>query len=209
MKNIILLFAFLVGCSGTETLDTHDADEARVITEYDAGPENEGSDVVSNEGNQYACAKVYLQIPYETRDSDTGDISVILSHQLWSIPVRRSALSEENKWYAVMTEFNHSVPISNNVNFEDGEEAYAILLLEDGTTLYDQVVLPAVDNTWQVCESLYCGQAGCQLHEEFEHESWSCQITQNRTSVDKCPCTFNNTGYPYCDVYYGKKETEE
>ena len=100
--------------------------------------------------------------------------------------------------------------MANNVDLSENEEAYAILILEDGSVLYDQVVVPTPNDSWQVCESLYCGPAGCQNHEGFEHENWQCHITQNRINhrdiPDKCPCTFNDTGYPYCDTHYGEAE---
>ena len=217
MKNITLaLLVLCVSCSDSKTYDTADMYEGtRRIGDYDGGSEasragdDEGSYEITDPNERYACAKVYLQIPYNTRDPETNEASVVLSHQLWSVPVKKTNLLDDNRWYAISTEFNTSVPTTNNINFGDNEEAYAILILEDGSVLYDQAVIPTADGTWQVCETLYCGQAGCQSHEEFEHTSWQCSITQNRlNNLGKCPCTFNDTGYPYCDIHYGE-ETEE
>jgi len=217
MKNTaIVLLALFMGCSDSKTQDTADVwDGVGRIGDYDGGSEvlnignDEGSSELASEHDDYACAKVYLQIPYSTRDPETNESSIVLSHQLWSIPVRKSNLLDDDKWYAVPTDFNVDVPVANNVNFDEEEEAYAILILEDGNILYDQVVIPTPDDTWQVCETLYCGQAGCQSHEEFEHESWHCSITQNRLNISgKCPCTFNDVGYPYCDIHYGEEAEE-
>lgn len=223
MKNILILFFTLVsiGCSSDTVTDASDAwDGVGRIGDFDGGAgvlnSDEGSNEISNEDDQYACAKVYLQVPYEATDMDTGERSVVLSHQLWSIPVRRSALlTGDITWHAIPTDFNIKVPPANNVDFEDDEGAYAILILEDGTVLYDQEVLPipsrGISYSWPVCETLYCGQAGCQEHEGFEHERWSCYPTQSRaelTSIpDKCPCKFNDNGYAYCDLQHA--ETEE
>ena len=219
MKNILILFGALiiVGCSSDSGTDAGDSwDGMGRIGELDGGASviNEGSDEVSNENDQYACAKVYLQLPYEATNANTGERSVILSHQLWSIPVRRSTLLTEDTatWYAIPTDFNIKVPVANNINFDEDKGAYAILILEDGTVLYDQEVLPVpsrgISYSWPVCETLYCGQAGCQDHEGFEHERWSCYPTLNRAGLedfpDKCPCRFNDTGYAYCDLQHDK-----
>ncbi len=223
MKNILILLTTLIviSCSSDSTTDTSDAwDGVGRIGDYDGGASvlnaDEGSNEISNENDQYACAKVYLQIPYETTNDDTGERIVVLSHQLWSVPVRRSVLmTDDPTWYAVPTDYNIDVPTTNNTDFENDEGAYAILILEDGSILYDQIVLPissrGLEYSWQVCETLYCGQAGCQEHEEFEHQRWSCHPTQSRAQLndipDKCPCKFNDTGYAYCDLQHA--ETEE
>ena len=214
MKNLTLLvFIALTSCSSQHSEHgTHDAwSGVGRIGEYDGGSEilNEGSDVQPEEDSIYACARVYLQIPYNVRDSGDAGTSVILSHQLWSVPVKKSSLANDNKWYAISTEFNIATPISNNVNFNDGEEAYGILVLEDGSIIYDQLIVPTSANTWQVCETLHCGQGGCQSHQSFDQSNWTCSITQNRiNNSGNCPCIFNDAGYPYCDVHYGQ-ETEE
>ena len=210
MKHVpILIAAVLLGC-GTSNNDGNpeQSDTGRII-EHDASTagDDEGSYETTSPGDEYACAKVYLQIPHDYRDPETGDTFVMLSHQLWSVPVKKSLLNDDNKWHAVATEFNRAVPNASNVDLGNNEEAYAILIMENGTMLYDQVVIPTSNDTWQVCETLYCGQAGCQNHEGFESEAWQCHITQNRiNTIGKCPCRFNNAGYPYCDIHYAQKE---
>lgn len=214
MKNVsvaILLMTIFICCDspkkGIENIGGEDG--GRIIS-IDVDIDDEGSETEVNENYQYACAKAYIQIPYDTRNPDTGETSTIVSHQLLSVPVMKSILSEDNRWYAISTEFNVDMPEASNAG--DEGEVYAILILEDETILYDQIILPTPELTWQVCELLYCGQEGCQNHEGFEHENWSCSITQNRSTqsdnLNKCPCMFNDAGYPFCDVRYDK-ETKE
>ena len=220
MKNALtIVMLLLIGCSDAATNDSSDGyGDLTQIGNYDGGAgvlninPNEGKETSGEENTEYACAKVYLQIPFEVRNTETNELTVELSHQLWSVPVEKSTLSENNKWYAIQTDYNTPAPRSRNANFEEEEEAYAILILEGGSTLYDQVVIPAADNSWQVCETTYCGYDGCQNHESFDHESWICHLTQSRIeredTPNKCPCTFNETGYPYCDIRYGEAQEE-
>ena len=220
MKNILIIATLLlIGCSDTNSGGNGDAyGDLSQIGNYDGGSgvlnidSDEGEGTSGEENIQYACAKVYLQIPFEVRNTETDETSVELSHQLWSVPVQKSTLSEDSTWHAVLTEYNITAPQSRNADFEDDEEAYAILIMEDGSTLYDQVVIPTSDNSWQVCETTYCGHDGCQNHESFDHESWICHLTQSRIEQEdtpnKCPCTFNDSGYPYCNIQYDEAQEE-
>ena len=221
MKKLILVTALLLSCSEVSNKDTGDTfgDTSRIdhdggaqILNPDAGPDL--ANKMPDESYVYACAMTYVQIPYINRDPDTGIETEMYSHQLWSMPVKRYEESD-GFWIAFGEHHGETPPRVNNADFysDSNEEntAYANIVLEDGTELYDQLVRPEklTNNSqreWQVCETYHCGPNGCQTYPQFANEDWKCQSLFNDNDLDKCPCIFNDNGYTHCDLNHGQEE---
>lgn len=204
MKKILAVLTLcLLSCSN-ETGQQLENDSSLGILEIDAAiyEEINISGSIAEERLEYGCAKVYLQIPKQYRNSETGETITQVSHELWSVPVQK--LPGNEVWTSIDTPHNTSPPESLTSDIEGGEWTYAFIMLVDGTILYDQEVR-AVSTTdkWYVCENYNCSTGGCQSFDGFDSEQWMCNPSQERLlsgiNFEKCPCTFNATGFPHCE----------
>ena len=212
MKKILPIIAFcLFSCSNEESMQQEIPDMETGILFVDSGiyEERNISSSIAEDRLQYGCAKVYLQIPRQYRNSETGESITQVSHELWSIPVQK--LPGNEVWTSIDTTHNTSPPDSLTANIKEGEYAYAFVTLSDGTVLYDQDVrATTLNKDWYVCENYYCDIGGCQSFAGFESEQWVCNPSQERLlsgiNFEKCPCTFNDTGYPHCGFTSDEEE---
>jgi hypothetical protein len=206
MKNVTFLVCMimLLSCSNNddESIHTEDAGTHKLGIDASIYEETIIMDNVAREHISYGCAKVYLQIPKQYTHTNTGEMQVHISHELWSIPVQK--LPGNEVWKSIDTQFNTAPPVSETSNLREGGSTYAFIITQDGNVLYDQAVqVASASKKWYVCESYYCGANGCQEHENFSSEDWLCSPSQNRLlneeQFSRCPCMFNNSGYPYCE----------
>ena len=203
MKKYLALMAFCFFACSHETTNVYEYDARAGILEADAGVYEElnVSGTIAEERLEYGCAKVYLQIPKQFRNTATGELFTQISHELWSVPVQK--LPGNNVWTSIDTSHNTNPPESLTSNIKDGEHVYAFIVLGDGTILYDQEVRAVVaTGKWYVCENYNCDIGGCQSFVDFNSELWMCNPSQERllseVNFEKCPCTFNSTGFPHC-----------
>ena len=212
MKHLFLSGAILVlaSCSneGGNIEDELDTGVSVLSIDSSVYAESIVMDNIAVDRLEYGCAKVYLQIPRQYTNASADGIQTIISHELWSVPVQK--LPGNEVWTSIDTEFNTVPPSSENGNLIEGEDVYALIMTQDGDILYDQSVRAVVaSKKWYVCENYYCEPGGCQSHDEFEDNDWTCNPSQERLlseqEFSKCPCTFNISGYPYCGFEDEKK----
>lgn len=196
-KLLIILLFILIGCSNETHTETTDAGGVQInLTDTSTDAFNfDTAEVDSNE--EYGCAKVFVQIPYENLNNDAGISHIMYSHKLWSIPVRRTIGTE--RWIAFDSGRSLLIPELGNADFSIDEDntIYAIVITPNGTELIDQEVRPELIGEWEVCEEYSCGADGCQSHPEFSSSEWACYSTN---SIDKCACTFNDNKFSHCLV---------
>ena len=187
----------MIGCSNESHTKDVGFDGGQIeLADTDTGAFNfDTAEVDSSE--EYGCAKVFVQIPYENSNNDAGILHTMYSHKLWSIPVRRA--KGTTTWIAFDSGRSLLIPELGNADFSVDEDntIYAIIITPDGIELIDQEVRPELVGEWEVCEEYPCGADGCQSHPEFSSHEWKCYST---SSVDKCACTFNVNKFAYCQA---------
>lgn len=210
MKKVLVLLALFVMSCSNENIEEKIEDAGVGILSVDATAyaEHNVSETIAEERLQYGCAKAYLQIPRQFRNSQTGEIITQVSHELWSIPVQK--LPGNEVWTSIDTPHNTLPPDSLTANLKEGESTYAFVTLSTGEILYDQEIRPVqINKKWYVCENYYCDVGGCQDFSNAGGDMWTCNPSQERllSNIDfeHCPCIFNDTGYPHC----GLKDYEE
>ena len=200
----LLIAALLSACGDQAQIEADVVDSEVSLSIADAGVSYMEESVMSIEAEdnmEYGCAKVYLQIPRQVTNPDTGESYIQIYHELWSVPVQK--LPGNDVWTSIKTDFNTVPPENEAADIKSGDSGYAFILLESGYILYDQLVRAVPQSKdWYVCENYYCGQNGCQDHDNFDSSKWICNPSQERLLHDeqfeKCPCSFNSSGYPHC-----------